>query len=80
MLIFKRLDEFYIYNILKHSEVIHCIMILSNICLPLKTKRSIVKILETLQDQFLLHNMYMFKTDISISGANCEKWFKHIKI
>jgi len=71
--------SFIFINILKHSEVIHCIMILSNICLALKTKWSIVKILETLQDQFLLHNMYMFKRDISTSGANCEKWFKYIK-
>ena len=44
-------------NILKHSEVIHCIMILSNICLALETKWSMVKLLETLQDQFLLHNI-----------------------
>jgi len=50
--------SFIFINILKHSEVIHCIiMILSNICLALETKRSMVKFLETLQDKFLLHNI-----------------------
>jgi len=49
--------SFIFINILKHSEVIHCIMILSNICLALETKWSMVKLLETLQDQFLLHNI-----------------------
>lgn len=58
MLIFKRLDCFIFINILKHSEVICCIMILSNICLALETKLSMVKLLETLQGQLLLHNIW----------------------
>ena len=72
--------SFIFINILKYSEVICCIMILSNICLALETKWSLLKIIETLQGQFLLHIIIMLKRDISTCGAKCEKWFKHNKI
>ena len=56
-------------------------MILSDICLALETKRSMVKLLETLEDQFLPHNICKKEIySVSTSGENCEKWFKHIKI
>jgi len=53
-------------------------MILSNICLALETERSIVKILETLQDQFLLHNIclkeiYLQVGQIVKNGLNTLK-------
>jgi len=54
-------------------------MILSNICLALETKRSVVKLLETLQDQFLLHNICLKEIYLQV-GQTVKKWFKHIKI
>jgi len=50
-------------------------MILSNICLALDTKRSMVKLLETLQDQFLRHNIclkeiYLYVGQIVKNGFN----------
>jgi len=70
--------SFIFINILKHSEVIHCILILSNICLALETKRSMVKLLETLQDQFLIHNIclkeiYLQVGQIVKNGLNILK-------
>ena len=53
-------------------------MILSNICLALETKRSLVKLLETLQGQFLLHNVclkeiYLQVGQIVNNGLNTLK-------